>query len=115
MARVSWLAPTYQDPRGKRQSESLSKLRWSSARELRLTNRACGGYACRDAGYHVREYQRTRGSGEVLVDDKLHAQMLQAIADPRRFPQPQTMVLASGDGNDNRGSGSTNFVRVRQH
>jgi len=25
------------------------------------------------------------------------------------------MVLASGDGNDNRGSGSTNFVRVRQH
>lgn len=66
----------------------------------------------RESGYTVREYQRSRGTGEVLVDDKLHAQMLQAVADPVRFPRPQTMVLASGDGNDNRGAGSTNFVRV---
>ncbi len=45
-------------------------------------------------GYNVRSYDRVKQ--EVLIDDKMHAQILDVISDTDRYPGPQTLVLATG-------------------
>eukprot|EP00047_Mylnosiga_fluctuans_P003452 m.229165 g.229165 ORF g.229165 m.229165 type:complete len:591 (-) comp11866_c0_seq1:339-2111(-) len=64
-------------------------------------------------GYNVRSYPRLHRK-ESLVDDKMHAQILLAIADRDRYPAPQTLILVTGDGNDNSGHGNTSFPKCAQ-
>lgn len=56
------------------------------------------------AGFAVHLQQRA--GGEIFVDDMLHAQILQALLNPRwrraiTQGEKQTMILVSGDGNEN--------------
>jgi len=60
--------------------------------------------AWRNANYEVHLGERPPGGGEQFVDDALIAQMQRALLD---YPRGgRTMVLVSGDGNDNHGRAS---------
>eukprot|EP00808_Paulinella_micropora_P002236 g76242.t1 len=60
----------------------------------------------REAKYTVHLCERS-ASGEVFLDDMLHGQAFSCIL---KFAKPQTLILATGDGNDN--GGRTTFPEV---
>ena len=64
------------------------------------------------AGWKHRLLQKVNGK-EQAVDDVLHCSMYQLLADPvLSFAEPRTLVLLTGDGNDN--DGRTTFLDVVQ-
>ena len=64
------------------------------------------------AGWKHRLLQKVNGK-EQAVDDILHCPMYQLLADPSlSFAEPRTLVLLTGDGNDN--DGRTTFLDVVQ-
>lgn len=58
----------------------------------------------RDAGFRVHAFDRVPNRGEVLVDDGLLSMINEAIA--QHSGQSHTLVLLTGDGNDNHGRAS---------
>lgn len=58
----------------------------------------------KDAGFRVHAFDRAPHRGEVLVDDGLLSMINEAIA--QHSQQSHTLVLLTGDGNDNHGRAS---------
>ena len=65
--------------------------------------------AYRAGGYHTTVHQRRRSEGEQGVDAELHSLALKAIA-LGHYRDARTLVLVTGDGNDN--DGKTTFPEV---
>jgi hypothetical protein len=68
------------------------------------------------AGFHVTICPRHENGGEYCVDEFLHAQAMDIILSRHRFgdlPHENTLVLCTGDGNNN--NGLSNFVKVVQY
>lgn len=58
----------------------------------------------KEAGFQVHAFNRTPGHGEVLIDDGLLSMINETIA--QHSGQSHTLVLLTGDGNDNQGRAS---------
>ena len=69
----------------------------------------------RSAGYHVRVAPRDAGNREVFVDEALHSELgriLTLLNDSSTRPSHHTVVLTTGDGNDN--GGRTSFPAMAE-
>ena len=64
--------------------------------------------AWKEANYDVDIEVRRAGAGEQAVDDRIHAAALRTAS--KRFEDDRTLILVTGDGNDNHGR--TTFPEV---